>query len=179
MSTIVQSFEARELKKRLFIIKMADHLTAFFGSVWFLTFNISLFTFWIIANLGLIPGISVFDEFPFFFLTTGVSLEAIILTIVVLVSQQRQSQVGKIREELDMQVNKIAEKEITKSLYLLKMIAEKQGIKLDDDKELTEMLKGIEFSYIERKLEEQLKNKPENIIREVVETVENTILQKK
>lgn len=171
MASVIQSFEAKELKKRPFIIKIADRLTSFFGSVWFLSFNILLFAFWIVANLGLIPGIPVFDEFPFFFLTTGVSLEAIILTIIVLVSQQRQSQVGKIREELDMQVNRIAEKEITKSLYILKKLAEKQGISLDNDKELDEMLKGIKESYIERKLEEQLVDKPKNLIKEVVEEV--------
>lgn len=171
MSTIVQSFEAKELKKRPFIIKIADRLTAFFGSFWFLGFNIALFTFWIVANQGLIAGIPIFDPFPYFFLTTGVSLEAIILTIIVLVSQQRQSQIGKIREELNMHVNKIAEKEITKSLYILKKLAEKQGIKLDNDKELNEMLKGIKESYIEKKLEEQLTDKPKNIIQEVVEGV--------
>jgi uncharacterized membrane protein len=173
MSKIIQSFEAKEMRKRPFIIKMADRLTSFFGSVWFLAFNLGLFLFWIIANLGYINGIHVFDPFPFFFLTTGVSLEAIMLTIVVLVSQQRQSQVGKIREELDMQVNQIAEKEITKALIILKQIAEKQGIKLDGDKELDEMIKGIEVSYIERKLEEQLTGTKQNIIKEVVEEVES------
>jgi len=159
MSNIVQSFEAKELKKRPYIVIIADRLTTFFGSFWFLGFNIILFTFWIFANLGYISGIVVFDPFPFFFLTTGVSLEAIILTIVVLVSQQRQSQVGKIREELDMHVNKIAEKEISKSLSILKRIAEKQGINLSEDTELDEMIKGISVSYIEKKLEEQLSDK--------------------
>ena len=175
MSKIIQSFEAKEMKKRPFIIKMADRLTSFFGSVWFLTFNLGLFLFWIIANLGYIKGIQIFDPFPFFFLTTGVSLEAIMLTIIVLVSQQRQSQVGKIREELDMQVNQIAEKEITKALIILKKIAEKQGIKLDDDKELDEMMKGIEVSYIERKLEEQLKETNQNVSKIVVEKVSESI----
>jgi uncharacterized membrane protein len=178
MSKIIQSFEAKEMRKRPFIIKMADRLTSFFGSVWFLTFNLGLFLFWIIANLGYINGIKIFDPFPFFFLTTGVSLEAIMLTIVVLVSQQRQSQVGKIREELDMQVNQIAEKEITKALIILKKIAEKQGIKLDDDKELDEMIKGIEVGYIERKLEEQLTSTKQNIIRDVVEEVESKFKSK-
>jgi len=178
MSTIVQSFEAKELKKRPFIIKIADRLSAFFGSFWFLGFNITLFVFWILANQGLIPGIPIFDPFPYFFLTTGVSLEAIILTIIVLVSQQRQSQIGKIREELDMHVNKIAEKEISKSLMILKMIAQKQGINLDDDKELDEMLKGLKESYIEKKLEEQLTERQENIIKQVVTKVEQRFIKK-
>lgn len=174
MSTVIQSFEAKELKKRPFIIKIADRLTVFFGSFWFLGFNVSLFTFWIIANQGYIPNVPIFDPFPYFFLTTGVSLEAIFLTIVVLISQQRQNQVSTIREEIDMQINRISEKEITKALLILKKIAEKQGIKVEDD-ELDEMLKVLEVSYIERKLEEQLKDKPENIVRKVVESVSEKI----
>ncbi len=169
MSSLIQSFEAKELKKRPFIIKIADRLTSFFGSFWFLGFNVSLFIFWIVANQGLIPNIPIFDPFPYFFLTTGVSLEAIILTIVVLVSQQRQSQITKIREELDMHVNKISEREISKALYILKLLAKKQGIGLDGDKELDDMLKDINESYIEKKLEEQLSDKPKNIFTEVVE----------
>lgn len=175
MSTIIQSFEAKELRKRPFIIKIADRLSSFFGSFWFLGFNVTLFTFWIVANAGLIPNIPIFDPFPYFFLTTGVSLEAIFLTIVVLISQQRQNQVATIREELDMQVNRIAEKEITKALYILNKIAEKEKIDLNDDLELKEMLRGIEFSYIEKKLQEQLNDNKQNIIKEVVEEVEKKL----
>jgi uncharacterized membrane protein len=178
MSTIIQSFEAKELKKRPFIIKIADKLSSFFGSFWFLGFNVSLFVFWIVANQGLIPGVPIYDPFPYFFLTTGVSLEAIFLTIVVLISQQRQNQVATIREELDMQVNRIAEREITKALYVLTKIAEKQKIDLSEDPELKDMLKGLEFGYIERKLQEQLSDNKQNIIKEVVEEVQQK-LQKK
>ena len=62
-----------------------------------------------------------------------------------------------------MQVNRISEKEITKALTILKKIAEKQGIILKDS-ELEEMIKGVEYSYIERKLEEQLNEKQKPII---------------
>lgn len=147
MSSVVQSFEARELKKRPFIIKIADRLTSFFGSIPFLIINLIFFVCWILFNKN--------DPFPFPLLTTVVSLEAIFLTIVVLISQQRQSHVATIREELDMQVNKYSEREITKILNIIKLIAEKQGIKLDD-KELDEMLNELELGYIEKKLEEQL-----------------------
>ena len=54
-----------------------------------------------------------------------------------------------------MQVNLTSEREITKILQILVKIAEKQGIKLND-KDLLEMLRGIEVSYIERKLEKQV-----------------------
>ncbi|HCR36204.1 hypothetical protein A2130_03325 [Candidatus Woesebacteria bacterium GWC2_33_12] len=153
MSRIVQSFEAKELKKRPFIIKIADRLTSFFGSISFLILNLLFFVSWIIFNK--------FDKFPFPMLTMIVSLEAIFLTIVMLVSQQRQTHIATIREELDMQINKYSEREITKILNLLKLIAEKQGVKLED-KELDEMLNELELGYIERKLEEQLTSSQEH-----------------
>ena len=54
------------------------------------------------------PGIKPFDPYPFGFLTMVVSLEAIILAILVLISQNRASRVDDIREEIDLQVNIIA-----------------------------------------------------------------------
>lgn len=155
MSTVVQSFEAKELKKRPFIVKIADRLTNFFGSITFLILNLVFFISWILFNTH--------DQFPYPMLTTIVSLEAIFLTIVVLISQQKQSHIATIREELDMQVNKYSEREITKILNLLKLIATKQGIKLDD-KELDEMLNELQLSYIEKKLEEQLNENKKPII---------------
>jgi uncharacterized membrane protein len=178
MSTIVQSFEARELKKRPLSVRIADELTSRFGSFSFLTFNTLFFVFWIFINTNHIPNFKIIDPFPFPLMTTIVSIEAIILTLIVLMSQQRQSQVATVREEIDMQVNRIAEKEITKALFLLSKLAEKQGIKLDGDKELQEMLKGIEVSYIEKKLQEQLADNKQNIIKEVVEEVEKKLTQK-
>jgi uncharacterized membrane protein len=135
-----------------------------------LTLNVLFFIAWILANKGYIAGVTPFDPFPFPLMTTIVSLEAIILTLIVLMSQNRQSFISTLREEIDMQVNIASEREITKILQVLIKIAEKQGVKLDD-KEINEMLKEIEVSYIERKLEEQLLNRPKPMIQEVVERV--------
>lgn len=174
MSKIIQSFEAKELKKRSWSVRLADDLTSTFGSFSFLTINVAFFIFWILANTGNISGLSVFDQFPFPLMTTIVSLEAIILTLIVLMSQNRQSFISNLREEIDMQVNLMSEQEITKILQILVKIAEKQGIKLND-KDLTEMLKGIEVSYIERKLEEQLADRPKPIIQQVVDKVTSSL----
>lgn len=173
----IQSFEAKELKKRSWSVRLADDLTEIFGSLMFLAINVFLFLFWILANSGKIPGISIFDPFPYPLMTTVVSLEAIILTLIVLMSQNRQSFISNLREEIDMQVNIASEREITKILQILVKIIEKQGIKLND-KELEEMLKEIEVSYLERKLEEQLLEKPKPIIQKVVEKVSETLTPK-
>lgn len=158
MSTIIKSFEAKELKKRPWAIRMADKLSMFFGSVYFLVITFIFFAAWVIINLGIVPGFPVFDRYPFVLLITTVSLEAIILTVIVLMSQNRQNYVNSLREEIDFQVNKIAEREITMVIRILVKIAEKQGIKVDG-KELEEMVEDVEVSYIERKLAKQMDQK--------------------
>jgi len=128
--------------------------------------NALVFIVWILINTGKVQGIAPFDPFPFSMLTTVVSLEAIILTVIVLMSQNRSSLISSMREEIDIQVNLIAEREITKILKLLNELLKVKGIKLED-KELDEMLKEIDASYLERKLEDELFGKPETFVNKV------------
>jgi len=153
---IIQSFEAKAKRKRPLTQRVADSLTRYFGSLHFLSLNIIVFTLWVLINSKVIPILPVFDPYPFVLLITTVSLEAIILTTIVLMSQNRQSQIGTLRDELQLQVELITERELTKSLHMIKKLLEKKGIKLDDS-ELNEMLEAVNTSFIERKLEEQLK----------------------
>lgn len=162
------------MKKRGFGAKIVDILTSFFGSIGFLLLNLALFTVWVTANTGRIPGMPIFDPYPYVLLITIVSLEAIVLTVIVLMSQNRQSQIGTLRDELQLQVELMAEKEITKVLQLLKKILEKHEITISDA-ELDEMLEAIDRSYIEKKLEEQLVGKQESVAKKV----ENTLTPKK
>lgn len=150
-----RSFEAQALRQRSFIMRFADDLNNAFSSVPFLIANVVWFAVWVAINVGLAPGVEPFDPFPFGLLTMIVSLEAIVLAIVILVSQNRQAYVTSVREELHMQVNLIAEEEITKALKMLAEIREKLGVR-EDDPELSEMLERINTSYIERSLVSQI-----------------------
>jgi uncharacterized membrane protein len=161
---IIKSFEAKALKKRPFSIKIADWLTSYFGSMSFLIINVTAFVLWILINTGRIPGLPIFDPYPHILLTTAVSLEAIVLAIIVLISQNRENQINTLREELQLQVELITEKEITKILQLLNELLKKKGVKITDT-ELEEMLKQVDTSYIERKLEEQLVTKPSHPLK--------------
>lgn len=167
---IFKSYEARAIRKRSLAVRFADDLTSFFGSIPFLTINGVIFILWILINTGKVPLIAPYDPFPFPMLTTVVSLEAIILTVIVLMSQNRQSLISSLREEMDMHVNLIAEREITKALKLLNELLQEKGIKLKDE-ELEEMLKEIDASYLERKLEEELAKKPPSIVEKVTEPI--------
>lgn len=167
---IIRSFKAKALKRRSLSVKIADTLTSYFGSLGFLLINLVIFTAWILINNGKIPGVPVFDPYPYVLLITTVSLEAIILATIVLISQNRESQISTLRDELQLQVELIAEREITKILKLLNELLKERGIKLTD-RELEEMLEVIDTSYIERKLKDQLKGKSTPITKKVTEPI--------
>ena len=153
---VIKSFKAKANAKRSGPEKFADWLTAKFGSVLFLSINALWFLIWISINSGLVPGIEPFDPFPFGLLTMVVSLEAIFLAIIVLISQNREARVAELREEIELQISTISEGEVTKLIQLLALLLEKQGINLDDDPELQKMLHPIDNEQIVAQIEQEL-----------------------
>jgi CRP/FNR family transcriptional regulator, cyclic AMP receptor protein len=98
--------------KRSVVQRSADWIAAFSGSIAFLVIHVVWFFFWIVANVGWIPGIPEFDPFPFGLLTMVVSLEAIVLSVFVLLSQNRQAEKEHVRADIEYDVNLKAELEI-------------------------------------------------------------------
>lgn len=153
---ILRSIKAKADARRTSSERLADWMTDTFGSIGFLIFNVSLFLVWVLINTGMIKGILPFDPFPFMLLTTIVSLEAIVLAVFVLISQNRAAKVDDLREEIHLQINLIAEKEITKIGKMLAMLLEKNGIDLSNDPELKKLLRPISEDEIEKKLEKEI-----------------------
>jgi CRP/FNR family cyclic AMP-dependent transcriptional regulator len=91
--------------------KVADVIAEFSGSITFLVLNAVWFAGWILWNT--LPFVPHFDPYPFGFLTMMVSLEAIFLSIFVLVSQNRQAAKDRLRADAEYEVNLKAELEIT------------------------------------------------------------------
>lgn len=154
----ITGFAVEMAKRRTFGQKVADWLTRFFGSIGFALFNFLFFVGWVFWNTGFIPNVQPFDSFPFGLLTMIVSLEAIFLAIFVLISQNRESQINDLREEVDLQINLIAEEETTKILALLAKLYGHFNIPVDDP-ELQSMMKPLNTKEIEERLREQLKIK--------------------
>lgn len=153
---IIKSFKARLDAKRSNAEKIADFMTSKFGSIVFLGTNAIWFLVWISINTGFVPITEPFDPFPFGLLTMIVSLEAIILAIFVLISQNRAARVDDLREEIALHIDVIAEEEITKMMELQVKLLEKNGIDLSRDEELAEMLEPTDTDRIARILETQL-----------------------
>jgi CRP/FNR family transcriptional regulator, cyclic AMP receptor protein len=93
------------------IMKVADWISDFSGSIPFLFIHVAIFFVWIILNLGLFS-FGNFDPFPFGLLTMVVSLEAIILSVFVLLSQNRQVERERVRSDIEYDINLKAELQI-------------------------------------------------------------------
>src|SRR5688500_16091681 len=83
--------------------KIADTIADVSASQMFVVFHLFWFGGWMLLNA--VMGRKAFDPFPFGLLTMVVSLEAIFLSIFVLVSQNRSGEKDRIRADLDYQVN--------------------------------------------------------------------------
>lgn len=115
--------------------RIADAITRFTGSMRFVYLHLAFFGFWIIANLGWVPGVPRWDP-SFVVLAMIASVEAIFLSTFVLISQNRMSEVASKRADLDLQISLLAEHEITKLTALVSSIADHMGVKTDLDSDL-------------------------------------------
>lgn len=118
-STLLARTASRDINeveedKRTTVMKVADGISEFSGSIPFLAIHIVIFTVWILLNVRPLGATRIggFDPFPFGLLTMVVSLEAIILSVFVLLSQNRQVARDRVRNDIEYAVNLKAELEI-------------------------------------------------------------------
>jgi uncharacterized membrane protein len=121
-------------------LRVAEVIAEISGSVWFVIFHVVWFAMWVYMNTGgSIFGYTMFDPYPFGFLTMVVSLEAIFLSTFILISQNRQSQKSELRAELDYQTNLKTEKDVAEILSILHELREEDKlIKKETDEVLRE-----------------------------------------
>ena len=109
--TATRNVNEETVDKRTLVQKTADWIAEFSGSIAFLVIHIVLFAAWILINTKA-PEAWRFDPYPFNFLTMCVSLEAIFLSVFVLLSQNRQAVKDRVRADIEYDVNLRAELEI-------------------------------------------------------------------
>jgi uncharacterized membrane protein len=122
--------------------KVAETVTRFTGSMVFVYIHLALFGFWIVANLGWIPGVPRWDE-SFVILAMWASVEAIFLSTFVLISQNRMQAAADKRADLDLQISLIAEHEITRLATIVSGIAGHLGVRTEVDDELGEITRDV------------------------------------
>ena len=122
--------------------RIADAITRFTGSMRFVYLHLAFFGFWIVANLGWVPGVPRWDP-SFVVLAMIASVEAIFLSTFVLISQNRMAAAADKRADLDLQVSLLAEHEVTRLVTLVSGIADKLGVRAVAEAELDEIRQDV------------------------------------
>jgi uncharacterized membrane protein len=132
----------REITEATAQEKIAEAITRFTGSMLFVYIHLAIFGFWIVANLGWVPGVPQWDE-SFVVLAMWASVEAIFLSTFVLISQNRMQAAADKRADLDLQISLLAEHEITKMATQVAAMAERMGVKTEVDEEIDEITQNV------------------------------------
>jgi uncharacterized membrane protein len=149
----VARLQAQAQGRRTLAQRLGDWITVCAARESSVAFHVVWFALWVVINSGhgFFPP---FDPFPFTLLTTIVSLEAIFLTLFVLASENRLTQEADRRGQLDLQVNLLAEQEMTMVLRMLKEVCE--HLELRDtitSPKFLELVKRTDVSQLAEQLE--------------------------
>ena len=121
-----KTWHQKHVENRTFSSKFADGMTAFFGSWTFIWIHVIWFALWIVLPV---------EAFPYGLLTMVVSLEAILLSKLIMMSQNRQSDRDRLQADADYEPNIEAKKEIEELQVRLARI---------EDEKLEKILKILE-----------------------------------
>jgi uncharacterized membrane protein len=136
--------------------RLAAVITRFTGSMAFVYLHLVLFGSWIVVNLGLLSSIPKFDP-SFVILAMMASVEAIFLSTFVLISQNRMAAAADKRADLDLQINLLAEHEVTKLITMVSAITDHLNIKTNIDTEIEELKQDVAPEAVLDEIEEEQK----------------------
>lgn len=152
---MIADMDAELSSRRTALDKLSDRVSAFAGSSSFLVIHVVWFGSWIVLNARRAGAL---DPYPFTFLTFLVSLEAIFLTSFVLISQNHLETQAHRRAALDLQINLLAEREMTSVLRKVAAIAEHLGVDEDDlDPDLTELIEQTDVQAVAKTVDDESK----------------------
>jgi uncharacterized membrane protein len=121
--------------------RVADVITNFTGTMYFIYIHLLIYGAWIVINLPGVP-LPKFDR-TYVVLAMAASVEAIFLSTFVLITQNRMSKQAEKRAELDLQISLLAEHEVTRLITLVKAVADKLQVEASKDPELAELQRDV------------------------------------
>lgn len=123
--------------------RLAARITGFAGSMIFVWLHVVLYGAWIAINLGAIPRLPRFDP-TFVILAMTASVEAIFLSTFILITQNRMMVEADKRADLNLQINLLAEHEITRLIEMVTEMAKRMDVPAADQPELNELRKDVQ-----------------------------------
>src|SRR5437773_6220502 len=107
---------------------LADWVAETVGSWRFIIIQSGVLAIWIALNV--IAFIEHWDPYPFILLNLVLSFQAAYAAPIIMMSQNRQAKLNDRRNQLDLQINLLAEQENTEMLKLLRLLCQKSGIRV-------------------------------------------------
>jgi uncharacterized membrane protein len=149
--------EEEALERRSSSERLADAVGSFAGSLLFVVLHLLLLVAWLLINSGKITSVRPFDPYPFSLLGVIVAVEAVILSSFILMRQNRMMRRGERRDHLNLQVDLLAEKEITKLLQMVRAICGQMGLQnIMADKEIRDLSQNTSIESLSQTLEDRL-----------------------
>ena len=153
----IKAWEAAALHGRSRAERVSEWITSTAGRGPVLFAHLVWFVGWTAVNLDAVPGVPPFDPFPFPLLTTIVSLEAIFLALFVLSAQNRLATQADKRAHLDLQIDLLAEREMTAVLQIVQDLAAHLGVAhAEGSPQIQELAKETDVSELTSKLDDEL-----------------------
>jgi uncharacterized membrane protein len=154
IETIVRLEQAAQ-RRRTWADRLSDAIAGFTGTIWFVMLHLAWFGLWAGVNTGLIRVVPAFDPYPFQLLCMIVSLEGVLLATFVLIKQNRMGYLSDRREHLDLQINLLAEREVTRVLQMVEAIAKRLDVPAGTG--ARELVQDTQVEGVVRKLDERLR----------------------
>ena len=146
----VLALERRAQQRRSLGAQISERVTRITGTVAFAAGNIVTIAAWIVWNWR----DDQFDPYPFSLLTLILSVEAIVLAIFVLMSENQQSRQAEARAQLDLQIDVLAEQELTAALVMLRALCRHHKVDIDvSDRQLQQWLEPTELERVASELD--------------------------
>jgi uncharacterized membrane protein len=154
---LLTMFQDREDAQISGVRLLIERISAFLGSPSYFIFAIAFIVLWMLVN-GWVAhvGSRPVDPPPFFWLQGVVSSNALLMTVAVLIRQNRMAKVAEHRAHLDLQINLLTEQKVTKILQIVdELTRERTAMRERPDAEVAEMTKPADAHALMHAIKEK------------------------
>jgi uncharacterized membrane protein len=149
--------ETEFIEQRTLAERAGDAVAGFAGSLVFVMIHALLVLGWILVNTRGFQGMRPFDPYPFSLLGLMVAVEAVVLSSFILMRQNRMTKRAERRDHLNLQIDLIAEKEVTKLLQMVRALCAHLGLhQIAEDEELKELTKATSVETLTQRIDDTL-----------------------
>lgn len=118
---VTRNLNEVEEESKTFADRMADAVSEFGGSWYFIAATILFVSYWVVYNSYWRHDQGI-DPFPYSFLDVMNGIVAALLTPIILISQNRQTEKDRLRSDLDFQINLKNELSLTEVMRRLDVL---------------------------------------------------------